>query len=197
MTLRRAIFFFRNPLAGLPVLLAFLASLYWGSTVRAAPLSALNASSITLLAGFGLAAAGVSLRAWSACHNSYGRRRPKTLAVTGPYSISRNPLYVGSAAIIAGAVLASGIPFALPAALASFLWSILIYDVVVQHEEERLAKRYGAPYLDYKSKVSRWLPRRTSDLSLGGEPSQFFLEIFSELPAFLIYAPWVAMRHAQ
>lgn len=199
MKLRRAIFFFRNPLAGLPVLLAFLASLYWGSAVRTEPLSALStlsATSITLLAGFGLAAAGVALRAWSACHNSYGRRRPKTLAVTGPYSVFRNPLYVGSAAIIAGAVLASGIPFALPAGVASFLWSILIYDVVVQHEEERLEERYGAPYLEYKSKVSRWLPQRPSDLSIGGEPSQFLLEIFSELPAFLVFAPWVALRLA-
>ncbi len=196
MKLRRAIFFFRNPLAGLPVLLAFLASLYWGSTARAEPLSALSSTSLMLLAGFGLAASGVSLRAWSACHNSYGRRRPKTLAVTGPYSVSRNPLYVGSAAIIAGAVLASGIPFALLAGLASFAWSILIYDVVVQHEELRLEERYGAPYLDYKSKVSRWRPQRSADFSMGGEPSQFLLEIFSELPAFLVFAPWVALRLA-
>ncbi|MFK7894801.1 MAG: isoprenylcysteine carboxylmethyltransferase family protein [Myxococcota bacterium] len=195
MTLRRAIFFFRNPLAGLPLLIAFIVTI----ATTEGPAQTADPTSLrpTLIGGFVLAAAGVALRAWSACHNSYGRSRPKSLATTGPYAINRNPLYVGSAAIIAGGVLASDIPFALAACAASFAWSILIFDVVVQLEEVRLEIRYGADYLRYKRSIPRWKPQRPTDLAIGDESNRFLLEIFSELPGFLVFAPWVALRLAQ
>jgi protein-S-isoprenylcysteine O-methyltransferase Ste14 len=75
------------------------------------------------------------------------------LVTTGPYRISRNPMYAGHVVACVGAALwtGSGWPLvALPlSVLATRRW-------VIDPEEDYLAERFGAEYAQYRRRVRRW-----------------------------------------
>lgn len=81
--------------------------------------------------------------------------RPSTAIVSdGPYQYSRNPIY------IALTLLAVGI-----ATMANSAWmmglilpTLVIMNIgVIEREERYLERKFGQTYLDYKSRVRRWL----------------------------------------
>ena len=81
--------------------------------------------------------------------------KPSTeLIASGPYRFSRNPMYVGMTlmTIGIGGLLARGW-IALLAPLA--LW--VVHRAAVLREEEYLQARFGEAYLQYKSRVRRYL----------------------------------------
>lgn len=79
---------------------------------------------------------------------------PSALVTNGPMGISRNPMYLGMALIIAGvgwllvstSVMLSGLVFVL-----------IIQKYFIIPEEEALNRLFGDEYLDYCSRVRRWL----------------------------------------
>ena len=72
---------------------------------------------------------------------------------TGIYAYTRNPLYIGSFIIGAGAcVIGRDIPFAL-FFLIAFPW---IYIRIIKREEQYLTERYGDDYRRYISEVPRF-----------------------------------------
>ena len=72
----------------------------------------------------------------------------------GVFRISRNPMYLGMVFILAGiAVLfGSALPF-----LIAFLFGYLMDFIFIRIEEQMLEAKFGEEWLDYKSKVRRWL----------------------------------------
>jgi protein-S-isoprenylcysteine O-methyltransferase Ste14 len=73
---------------------------------------------------------------------------------TGPYRLSRNPLYVGLLAAYLGLALLMPTFWALvlfPAAVLLIRWGAII------PEEQFLRRRFGASYDDYTRRVRRWL----------------------------------------
>lgn len=107
---------------------------------------------LTLLIGGGVALVGLALRAWSAGHI----RKNAQLATSGPYSYTRNPLYLGSFLLGVGFTIASGQPLlALPFA-ALFLG---IYYPVMRVEAGDLAQLFGEDYENYARAVPLFLPR--------------------------------------
>jgi len=82
-------------------------------------------------------------------------QRPATQVVmTGPYRWSRNPMYVGFAAIYAGACLLMNMVWPLlllPAVI------IAINRLVIAREERYMRKTFAAAYLTYSQRVPRWL----------------------------------------
>jgi protein-S-isoprenylcysteine O-methyltransferase Ste14 len=73
---------------------------------------------------------------------------------TGPYRLSRNPIYLGVLAVPAwcrGRVNSVWLLATLVGAVA------LIHYVVIPREEQYLERKFGAQYLDYKASVRRWL----------------------------------------
>jgi protein-S-isoprenylcysteine O-methyltransferase Ste14 len=79
-----------------------------------------------------------------------------TLVTTGPYSISRNPLYFFS--------LVGGIGLGLATETFTFavlfaLWFGLFYPAVIRAEERRLRELHGAAFEDYARRVPRFIPR--------------------------------------
>ena len=81
-------------------------------------------------------------------------RGATSLQTTGIYSISRNPMYMGFL------LFYTGVSF-----LFGNWWNMLLLPIlflvmqeyVIKREERYLTRRFGQDYLDYKSKVRRWL----------------------------------------
>lgn len=78
----------------------------------------------------------------------------ETIIATGPYRITRNPMYLGMAAIQSGFGLwwaSVGVVALLPVAM------IVIDRFVIAREEQYLRSNFGAPYEDYCKRVRRWV----------------------------------------
>lgn len=81
--------------------------------------------------------------------------RPTTALVTsGPYRLTRNPMYVGMACLYLGVALLLGVIWAL-ALLPAVL--LAVDRLVIAREERYLDAKFGGPYRTYKSRVRRWL----------------------------------------
>ncbi|MBM3597638.1 MAG: isoprenylcysteine carboxylmethyltransferase family protein [Alphaproteobacteria bacterium] len=81
--------------------------------------------------------------------------RPTTALVTdGVFARSRNPIYVAFAFIHGGIAFAAGNAWMLVLLVPALA---LIHWGVVLREERYLERKFGAAYLDYKSRVRRWL----------------------------------------
>ena len=111
----------------------------------------------SLAAGLPVSMLGLALRAWAAGH----LEKDKSLAESGPYAWVRNPLYLGTATVAAGMIVAArrwelGVLFA-----AVF---VLIYLPVVELEEQHLRSLFPV-YPDYARRVSRLMPHPPRDPS--------------------------------
>lgn len=106
----------------------------------------------TLGIGGGVALIGLALRAWSAGHI----RKNSVLATSGPYSYTRNPLYLGSFLLGVGFTIASGQPWLALLFAALFLG---IYYPVMRVEAADLARLFGADYENYSRAVPLFFPR--------------------------------------
>lgn len=96
-------------------------------------------------------------RSWSILY--IGGRKTNQLVSLGPYSVSRNPLYVFSFLGAFGIGLQSG---SLTIGLVCLVIAAVIFVPVVQREEEVLARTFGAEFDAYRSRVPRFGPRLTS-----------------------------------
>jgi Phospholipid methyltransferase len=114
----------------------------------------------TLAVGTVIALFGVLLRGLAASH------LPKHagLATTGPYALTRNPLYLGSAIVAAGLLVAAHSWTAGAIAAGYFA---LFYPPVIRREERRLRARYGASFDDYAARVPRFWPRISRPSAVG------------------------------
>jgi protein-S-isoprenylcysteine O-methyltransferase Ste14 len=82
-------------------------------------------------------------------------RKPTTVIVrTGPYRFSRNPIYLAFSLLQLGiAIWVNSVWL-----LATLVGAVaLMHFVVIPREERYLERKFGAPYLDYKAIVRRWL----------------------------------------
>ena len=116
------------------------------------------------LPGWILALAGAFLALW--CIATFVARGlgtpapfdpPREFVAAGPYRYVRNPMYIGGFGVLLGAGLIVRSPSILGLA---FLFLLLTHLLVLLYEEPALTRRFGGPYLQYKSSVRRWLPRR-------------------------------------
>jgi protein-S-isoprenylcysteine O-methyltransferase Ste14 len=81
--------------------------------------------------------------------------RPTTAIVTsGPFRLTRNPIYVGMFLGLVGLAIGFDSLWILGMLVPLFL--VIRYGVVAR-EEDYLARKFAGVYLDYKSRVRRWL----------------------------------------
>lgn len=76
------------------------------------------------------------------------------LVTNGPFSFSRNPIYLGNTIIMLGIALVSGIVwFVVFGIIAAFATQKL----AIEPEERHLDARFGKKFRDYSKKVRRWV----------------------------------------
>lgn len=112
-------------------------------------------------AGLGCVIVAAFGRTWSSLYIS--GRKTSTLVESGPYSTTRNPLYLFSLIGTAGIGLATGSLLILLLLTLSFG---LYYPFVIRSEEEGLRKIHGAAFDAYAARVPRFFPK----ISLYNEP---------------------------
>ena len=108
-----------------------------------------------LAIGGAIAIIGILIRAWASGHI----RKNQNLAVSGPYSFTRNPLYLGSFILGVGFTIASAVWWLALVFIALFLG---IYLPVMRVEANELTEIFGADYKEYAGKVPLFFPRFTA-----------------------------------
>jgi len=106
---------------------------------------------MSLGVGLPLSACGLALRAWAAGHLAKDQR----LATSGPYSFTRNPLYLGTlitALGLAGAARSVGLALLFTALLA------LVYLPAIELEEQHLTAILSG-YAEFAARVPLLIPR--------------------------------------
>lgn len=111
---------------------------------------------LTLGVGAAIAVIGLLVRAWASGHI----RKNQTLAVSGPYAYTRNPLYLGSFILGVGFTIAAGVWWLGLVFVVLFLG---IYLPVMRVEAEELTEIFGADYQAYARRVPLFFPRLTAD----------------------------------
>jgi len=81
-----------------------------------------------------------------------------TLCTSGPYSRTRNPLYIGNLFIYSGIVLLSGGIYMLQLFAIVIFYFIFQYSMIISLEEEKLSMLFGEEYTEYKNNVPRIIP---------------------------------------
>jgi len=120
--------------------------------------------------GFALCVLGQSLRAWvlgvvpDGTSGQNERLIATDLNTSGPYALTRNPLYLGNLLITLG--LCAIAHDAILAALAAVLFA-LQYRAIIAAEEAFLREKFGARFDEWTSRVPRFWPRGPAP---GGSP---------------------------
>jgi protein-S-isoprenylcysteine O-methyltransferase Ste14 len=79
---------------------------------------------------------------------------PERLVTSGPFALCRNPMYLGHLIFLAGLALSLRSWVGAALALGTAVW----LQFRVRRDERRLAQRFGEPYMQYCSRVKRWIP---------------------------------------
>ena len=81
------------------------------------------------------------------------------LCTSGPYSRTRNPLYIGNMLIYLGVVLIAGGKYLSTLFLIVIIYFIFQYSMIISLEEEKLKKLFGNQYEEFCNNVPRIFPR--------------------------------------
>jgi len=81
-------------------------------------------------------------------------QKPNFLITSGPYKISRNPMYLGMFLLLFGLAIYLQSAFTL---LVPIIFIIFIQKYFIPIEETNLKKQFGQKYQQYQKKVRRWL----------------------------------------
>jgi protein-S-isoprenylcysteine O-methyltransferase Ste14 len=108
-------------------------------------LTMIAALSIVITSISAFAEAGETLRPATPSHQLFTK---------GIYRRSRNPIYLAMVLFGAGFGIAT---LNLWIVLTSILTGVVLNFLVIPHEEEYLARRFGVDYEDYRLQVRRWL----------------------------------------
>lgn len=110
--------------------------------------------------GFGLIILGIIMNIWT---DSLFKEKqttvkphemPNFFITSGPFKLSRHPMYIGMVSILFGVAifLGSFVAFIFP-----IVFVIIIGRLFIPMEEKYLEKKFGNKYVAYKKKVRRWI----------------------------------------
>ncbi len=97
----------------------------------------------SLAIGAAIGAVGEALRIWAAGHLEKGRE----VTSTGPYAITRHPLYAGSTIMGAGLAIAAN---SILVAVLVFAYLAVTITAAIRSEEAHLTDKFGGDYPAYR-----------------------------------------------
>jgi len=119
------------------------------------PSTGVRIAAALIAGGAWLALDGAAMVFFRRAGTSMVPMNPTTALVTsGPYRVTRNPMYVGLAFLYVALACAFGVMWALvflPAVI------VIVDRLVIAREEPYLERKFGQAYRDYKARVRRWL----------------------------------------
>lgn len=110
--------------------------------------------------GWGLGLAGLLLFAWAlrtlnaANTTVLPDKGADVLVTSGPFRRLRNPIYLAQVLVMLGLAEITKNPWFIAMA---FVHAIAVTQLAIIPEERHLEARFGADYLDYKTKSRRWI----------------------------------------
>jgi protein-S-isoprenylcysteine O-methyltransferase Ste14 len=108
---------------------------------------------LLLLAGIGLDVAAMrEMRRHRA--NILPHRAATALVTSGPFALSRNPIYLGNTLVLTGAALLFSSLWLLLAAAAA-AWAVTA--LAIRREEAHLAAQFGDAWTAYTERTPRWI----------------------------------------
>lgn len=119
-----------------------------------------EANAVIWPVGTMLVLCGVAFRLWSVRHIGRSARtrsaKAKRLVTTGPYALTRNPLYLGNMMIGLGACVLSELLWMIPILIVLFAFQ---YACIIAWEQDLLRQKFGVAYDEYKSRVPAFFPQ--------------------------------------
>jgi protein-S-isoprenylcysteine O-methyltransferase Ste14 len=112
-----------------------------------------------LAVGGVVAVVGLVVRGFAASHLA----KHSALTTSGPYALTRNPLYFGSMIIVAGLLIA--VHSWLAAALGVAYFAVF-YPLTIRREERKLRAQYGQVFDEYAARVPAFWPRLVLPISM-------------------------------
>ena len=113
--------------------------------------------------GILLLALGESIRIWSVRYAGGATRTTEVgapfLCTSGPFSVVRNPLYIGNMIIYTSFVLIAGNENLWVMVGITWMFFIIQYGLIVSLEENTLYRLFGDEYNIYRKNVSALIPR--------------------------------------
>ena len=146
-------------------------------------------------AGIWLLIVAIAGRAW--CTLYIGGRKLTSLVTTGPYSVSRNPLYLFTFLGVAGIGLQTG---AVTPGLFLAAAAIMVFRSVVIREEHELLGIFGEDYARYCAHVPRFGPSFANwqdSESLEISPRRLMRTVADALPLLLAYPLMEGIEYLQ
>lgn len=136
--------------------------------------------------GLGLIAICIVGRAW--CSLYIGGRKKSEIVDRGPYSISRNPLYVFSFIGAFGVGAQTG---SVSLAVLFLAVTVAVFWFTVRREEVWLSEAFGAPYAAYVARTPRFGPdfSKWQDEGMLEIKPRFFLTTLRDGLVFLLAVP--------
>jgi protein-S-isoprenylcysteine O-methyltransferase Ste14 len=119
---------------------------------------------------------------WGVHHiGSVSRTRSERLGPLidhGPFSMVRNPLYIGNILLWVGFAMSAQLAWLVP-----FVFALLAleYHAIVRWEERLLEARMGESYRQYLQRVPRWIPNFWGRSTTGSDAAFSWIQtLFSE-----------------
>jgi protein-S-isoprenylcysteine O-methyltransferase Ste14 len=142
-------------LFGAALALGYVLSLYWplGPGLASPNALALTVGLLFIVLGFALAI--FSVRAFRRAGTNVVPGQPATaLVTTGPYRVTRNPIYIGFVLVYFGLSIVLTSMWVLLLLIPTL---VILQRGVVKREEAYLERKFGDAYRAYKARVPRWV----------------------------------------
>lgn len=133
---------------------------------------------LSMVIGIPVVFLGEAIRIWSSGHIV----KNDSLTMSGPYRLTRNPLYVGNFFLGLGFVLMAGLPLMIFVFLPVFYF---IYDATIAQEEKFLTQRYGEAFKSYQKTVPRFFPKLSLSASSTGSFNWSLVKKHREMKTWL------------